>query len=161
MLKKIFIILLFLTFSWQASWQAQAEILEYPTLKVIDFHGKNFDIEDYQDKVILVLFWAQWCGYCRKEMVELDKIYKLYKDKGLVVITLSVDKPNNRQKAINFASKFSYPNAFFSDAKTNFSNRKNIVPLIQIIDRKKTKIYTITGYVDGNEIHKTLKEVLF
>jgi thiol-disulfide isomerase/thioredoxin len=158
MLKKIFIIsLILLTFSWQV----KAETYAYPILKVSDFQGKIFDIENYSNQVVMVVFWAQWCGYCRKEMLELDQIYKLYKDKGLAIIALSIDQPKNYKKAIKFAEKFSYPSAFFNEAKTNFSNRKNTVPFIQIIDRKRTKIYSITGYVDSNEIIKTLQGVLF
>ena len=44
------------------------------------------------------------------------------------------------EKMQDFARKFSYPSAFYSDAKTNFSNKKNIVPLIQIVDKKRTVI---------------------
>lgn len=162
MLKKIFtsffVLVIYLgCFLANAFPQLQAS----PILNVRDFNGRIFDIEDYKNKAVMVLFWAQWCGYCRKEMVELDEVYKIYKDKGLIIIALSIDHKENEEKVIAFASKLSYPSAFYSDAKTNFVNRKHTVPQIQIIDKKRTVIYSMTGYVERNEIIKAIDKVLF
>ena len=160
--RKIFTSLLILLI-WQCSFlnNAFSESLGAPILKVRDFNGKIFEIDEHNNKAVMVLFWAQWCGYCRKEMIELDEIYKIYKNKDLVIIALSIDHKENEEKAIAFASKLSYPSAFYSDAKTNFSNRKNTVPQIQIVNKKRSVIYSITGYVEKNEIIKAIDKALF
>jgi len=162
MLKKIFKFLLILV-TWQCSFlnNAFSESLGAPILKVRDFNGKIFEIDEYKNNAILILFWAQWCGYCRKEMIELDEIYKIYKDKGLVIIALTIDHKENEEKVVNFANKLSYPSAFYSDAKTNFLNRKNTVPQIQIVDKKRSVIYSLTGYVEKKEIIKAIDKALF
>jgi len=162
MSKKIFISLLILLI-WQCSFlnNAFSESLGAPILKVRDFNGKIFEIDEHKNKAVLVLFWAQWCGYCRREMIELDEIYKIYKDKGLVIIALSIDRKENEEKVVNFANKLSYPSAFYSDAKTNFLNRKNTVPQIQIVDKKRSIIYSLTGYVEKKEIIKAIDKALF
>lgn len=129
-------------------------------LKVIDIDGKIFDIDDHKNKAVLVLFWAQWCNYCRKEMVHLDEVYQEYKDLGLEIIALSIDSKKNQEKMINFARKFSYRSAFFEDAKKSFSNKKNVVPLIQIVDKKRTMIYSLTGYVAKDEIVSAVQKSL-
>ncbi len=157
-LKKTFTFIIFLLF-FQS--EIYGEVLDAPFLRVEDFNKKIFDINDHHNKAIMVLFWAQWCGYCRKEMLELDQIYELYKDKGLIIIALSIDSKKDEEKAIAFARKLSYPNAFFKNAKTNFYNKKNIVPQIHIIDRKRTTITSITGYINQSEIIDIVNKSLF
>ncbi|GDX35874.1 hypothetical protein LBMAG18_03850 [Alphaproteobacteria bacterium] len=129
-------------------------------LEVVDIDGKVFNINDHKNKAVLVLFWAQWCNYCRKEMVHLDEVYQQYKDQGLEIIALSIDDKKNQEKMVNFARKFSYRSAFFEDAKTGFSNSKNVVPLIQIVDKKRSVIYSLTGYVEKDEIINVVQKSL-
>ena len=56
-------------------------------------------MSDYQDKVILLNFWASWCFPCVSELPELDSLQSLYKQQGLVVITISGEA---RDSVINF-----------------------------------------------------------
>lgn len=157
MFKKLslFIVITFFSFNSAISYANSSTELE-----VVDIDGKVFNIDDHKNKAVLVLFWAQWCNYCRKEMVELEEVYRQYHKQGLEIIALSIDRKSDQQKMQDFARKFSYPSAFYSDAKTNFSNKKNIVPLIQIVDKKRTVIYSLTGYVDKNEIVKAVQKSL-
>ena len=56
-------------------------------------------------KVVLVDFWATWCVPCRKEMPELAKLEAKLKAKGLVLIPISADEPENEAAAREFLSK--------------------------------------------------------
>jgi len=44
------------------------------------------------EKNLLIDFWASWCGPCRSEIPNVEKLYKGYKDKGLAVLSVSIDK---------------------------------------------------------------------
>jgi thiol-disulfide isomerase/thioredoxin len=53
--------------------------------------GKPFDISQYKGKVVIVDFWATWCGPCLAELPNLKKIYEKYHDRGLEVVGISLD----------------------------------------------------------------------
>jgi thiol-disulfide isomerase/thioredoxin len=57
--------------------------------KTVD--GKPFDIGQYKGKVVIVDFWATWCGPCLAELPNLKKIYEKYHDRGLEVVGISLD----------------------------------------------------------------------
>jgi thiol-disulfide isomerase/thioredoxin len=53
-----------------------------------DLQGKTWTLHDLKGKVVLVNFWATWCPPCRKEMPDLDALYKQFKDQGLVILAI-------------------------------------------------------------------------
>ncbi len=106
-----------------------------PKLTVKSFSGSNFDLSKEKGHVVIVNFWASWCSQCRKEIIVLDKIYKKYRDKELVVIGISVDEPKFRNKAIQTAEKLSYQNALFDDALINDFEEPKEIPLPYIINK--------------------------
>jgi thiol-disulfide isomerase/thioredoxin len=76
------------------------------TLK--DMHGVDVSLESFKGKVILLNFWATWCGPCRAEIPSLVELQQQYKD-DLVVLGLSVD--DTAEKLLPYAAEFkmNYP----------------------------------------------------
>jgi thiol-disulfide isomerase/thioredoxin len=56
-----------------------------------DMSGKTVRLSDYKGKVVLLEFWATWCPPCRASVPGLEKLHKAYKDKGLVLLAVSMD----------------------------------------------------------------------
>jgi len=57
-----------------------------------DMSGKTVKLSDYKGKVVVLEFWATWCPPCRESVPGLEKLHKAYKEKGLVVLAVSMDE---------------------------------------------------------------------
>lgn len=66
------------------------------SLKLLD--GETFTLSAHTGSVVLIDFWATWCGPCMKALPEMKKLHEKYKEKGLVVIGVSRDKPGHEEK---------------------------------------------------------------
>jgi peroxiredoxin len=67
-----------------------------PEIMEKDVTGGLVKLSNFRGKYVLIDFWASWCGPCRQESPSLVKLYNRFKDKGLVILGVSLDKPDGR-----------------------------------------------------------------
>ena len=67
-----------------------------PDFSAMDLDGNPISLQDYRGKVILLDFWAVWCGPCIAEMPNVKRVYNRYKDKGFDIIGISLDTDEKR-----------------------------------------------------------------
>jgi len=117
-----------------ASNQAQPQNGPAPdfTLDVFDgmapdafMFGDSFSLSEHRGKVIVINFWASWCGPCRAEAPALQQVWEAYQDRGDVVL-LGVDYVDNTQDALGYIDEFgiTYPNG--PDLGTRISDAYHI-----------------------------------
>ena len=84
---------------------------QFTDVKGFDLDGKEVSLSDYagKGKVVLVDFWALWCGPCVQDMPELIEIYDEYKDKGFEIIGISLDENKDNWKKASENLKITWP----------------------------------------------------
>ncbi len=63
--------------------------IEHADFTLMDLEGKSWTLQSLHGKVVLVNFWATWCQPCRREMPDLDAVYKRFKSQGFVILGIS------------------------------------------------------------------------
>jgi thiol-disulfide isomerase/thioredoxin len=77
--------------------------------KVKDVDGNEVSLSSYKGKVVLLNFWATWCGPCKAEIPGFVRLQEKYRDKGLVIVGYSVDDTADKAKAYAAEYKMNYP----------------------------------------------------
>lgn len=143
--------------------KADTKEVEAPDFTLEDLTGKNISLSQYKGSVVVLDFWATWCPPCRMSIPELVELQENYRDKGLVVLGISVDSADTENSYISaFSEKFkiNYP-VLRVDEKTTrryFGNSDFSIPTMFIIDREGMVVDMHSGYSPG-ALEKSLKQI--
>lgn len=125
--------------------QAQGELKKLDMLgkpldlKFTSLAGKPVDLKDYAGKVVLIDFWATWCGPCRAALPEVKEIYSKYHDKGFEILGISFDKEKEDLTKFIAEEKLPWPQYFDGLGWENkLGQRFNItgIPTLWLVDKK-------------------------
>ena len=81
-----------------------------PEFEIQKIDGTEFKISTLKGKIVLVDFWASWCGPCRKSNPEIVKLYQKFKNKGFEIVSISLDTDENQWKNAIESDKLDWPN---------------------------------------------------
>ena len=98
--------------------------------------GTAFSTERVNGQVLVVNFWATWCGPCREEMPALDAWYRARRAQGVEVLALSVDELALEPAVREAAKPFSFPVAMLKSAKVSGFGRIWRMPVSAVVDRQ-------------------------
>jgi peroxiredoxin len=113
--------------------------------------GKNLKLSEYRGQVVMLNFWATWCGPCRQELPRLDRLSEQYRRAGFVLLGVNVD--DNPRNAQDLMAQLGVRFPVLFDAAKQVSGRYDIdaMPSTVLIDRGGVVRYVHRGYQSGVE----------
>jgi peroxiredoxin len=119
------------------------------TLRSTD--GQNLRLGEQRGRVVMVNFWATWCGPCRQELPHLNRLYEKYRASGFVLFGVNVDEDTRNAAAV--ASKMGLKFPMLPDADKRVSKQYDLsaMPSTVLIDRDGKVRHVHRGYRDGYE----------
>lgn len=122
--------------------------------------GDTLRLSSLKGKVVLLDFWASWCGPCRSSNKELTKLYPKYKNKGFEILAVSLDDDFSKWKAAIAKDKVTWlqvnePGGW--EAKTAMQWNISAIPTSFLID-KEGKLLAMD--LAGKELEKALKYLI-
>jgi thiol-disulfide isomerase/thioredoxin len=118
-----------------ANLAAEDNDRQHADFTLTDLQGRSWTLQALRGKVVLVNFWATWCGPCRKEMPDLDAVYKRFKDQGLVLLAIS-DEEVAKVKPFLAEKSVSYPILLDPGRKVNDLFHIEGIPKSFVYDRE-------------------------
>jgi cytochrome c biogenesis protein CcmG/thiol:disulfide interchange protein DsbE len=129
-------------------------------LKVKDMNGATVNLADFKGKVILLNFWATWCGPCKVEIPEFIRAYAEHKDKGFVVLGVSIDDTADQLKTFAAKYKVNYPMLLNQDGLEEAYGSIYAVPVSFFIGRDGLICRKQMGEVKKEMLERELKSLL-
>lgn len=113
--------------------------------------GENLKLSEYRGDVVMINFWASWCGPCRQEMPLLDELYRSYQPLGFTILGVNVEEDSTKAKSLLKDIPVSFPVLFDTDNTVSRLYDVVAMPSTVLVDRAGNVRYLHKGYKPGYE----------
>lgn len=128
-----------------------------------DLSGRQQNFSQWNNKVVLLNFWATWCPPCRREMPDFNDVYNKYKDSDFVVVGVGID---DQQKIAEFVKKMAvdYPilvgGQSAMQVSYQYGNHQGALPYSIIIDKQGIIRYRAGGLISRKKLLNQISPLL-
>jgi len=133
------------------------------TLKAID--DSTFTLSELEGKVVLINFWATWCGPCRMEIPEFNELYENYHERGFELLGISISDTKKQLKNYTNSYKVEYPLLYGSTKDLNKITKDYggvyAVPSSFLIGRNGNIIWSYPGAILKNYDPQTFADLIY
>lgn len=125
-------------------------------LKTVD--GRMIGPKDFKGQVVVIDFWATWCGPCHLQAQILEPIYRDYKGRGVQFLAANVGEDLDTVKKFLVKKPFPYP--VLLDPNQNVAADLGVValPTLMVVDKKGKVAYLQSGLADGDTLREIIKK---
>ena len=120
--------------------------------------GENLRLSEYRGDVVMINFWATWCGPCRQEMPLLDDLYARYGRVGFSLLGVNIDDDSRRAMQMIDELGVNFPVLFDETKEVSKLYQVDAMPVTVLVDRDGTVRHVHHGYKPGYE-EKYLTEI--
>ena len=144
---------------WLPALPAGAEE-EPPDLSLVTIDGQPWKLSDHKGRVVIINFFATWCGPCRKEVPDLVELQEKHGEKGLTIIGLAYN--SDPAEVSKFAQKYkiNYPVAIYGKDQVQAYGGVSAVPTTFLVDRKGKVAAGSEGLIPKAVLEEKILELL-
>jgi peroxiredoxin len=156
------------TFKVQASPTAQntKNVQEgiKPGTKAIDFtltslDGKKVSLSDFRGKNVYLNFFATWCPPCKRELPDMEKLYREYKDKGLELVVVDLGEKQSTVKSFMESNNYSFSVLLDTDNKVAQTYNISSIPVSYFINKDGIITESKVGALEEDEMRKYIDQL--
>jgi len=113
--------------------------------------GENIKLSELRGKVVMINFWASWCGPCRQEMPLLEQLYQRYQPLGFTLLGINVEEDPSAAEKMLRDIPVSFPILFDKTNAVSKLYQVSAMPSTFLVDRSGNVRYLHKGYLPGYE----------
>ncbi|HHB93187.1 MAG TPA: TlpA family protein disulfide reductase [Thioploca sp.] len=143
--------------------KSEKQTIYRPDFSLVDLNGKVRNVSEWNDKILVVNFWATWCPPCIREIPLLVEIQKDYAAIDLQVIGIAVDEHEAVQKFVE-ENYINYPileGSGVIDISKRFGNRLGALPFTAVVDRSGNIVIRHIGDLNLREVKEKILPLLY
>ena len=132
-------------------------------LKLKDVNGATVRLRDLRGKLVVLNFWATWCGPCREEMPMLADVEKQYRSRGVVFVGASLDDEKSQRLIGDYVKRFGVQYAVWTGATGDDLDKLHMgeaVPATAFLDTDGHIAGRISGQIRDGEVQERLDWLL-
>jgi peroxiredoxin len=120
-----------------------------PDFRLNRLNDKKVELKEFRGKVVLLNFWATWCGPCKEEMPSMEALYQLYKEKNFSLLAISVDYEGVKPvKEFIEKQRYTFPVLLDPDSETLDPFGVKGIPTTFVINKKGRIVGRVVGPKD-------------
>lgn len=160
----LFILLFFVSLPITSQNEEDITGRKAPNFKLVNLDGKYVELDkETGGGPVLLSFWATWCKPCLEEMVEYNKIYEQYEDKGFTLLAISTDTEKSVAKVKPYIKSKGYNFPVLLDTNSEVARKyyAQQMPYTVLLDKSGNIVYSHLGYMKGDEqkVEKLITEL--
>jgi thiol-disulfide isomerase/thioredoxin len=117
-----------------------------PPFELKDLSGKSVNLASFKGKVVLLDFWATWCGPCRISIPMVQEFYSHYQDKGVAVLGLNIDEDPSGVFGFVKRFKMTYPVLYAGGTAVPSDFEVEGIPLFILLDQEGRMVRRYEGF---------------
>lgn len=122
-----------------------------PEFRLASRAGGEMSLSGLRGQVVMINFWASWCGPCRQEFPALDQIYAKYKPMGFALVGINVESEKSDAERFLSQQQVSFPILFDPDNQVSGSYGVRAMPTTVLVDRQGRLRWSHMAYKPGDE----------
>jgi len=132
-----------------------------PDFKLPDvLQGKEYSLSQFKGKVVMINFFTFFCGPCREEMPDLNKIYHQYKGQGYVTLGIGLSSDPTQLRFLVKQLNLDYPVLVGTDKVSQDYGNVEVVPTTFIIDKQGNIVHKVLGAKSKADFERMIKPLL-